>query len=229
MVAFNQFNPTKFIEYAKRMEGFAVDDVAQPEMLRCKQTTIQGMKIDRNERLVSGLVCTDSTDMDNEIVVPSGFDMSYFPGQVKAVYLNHDYASLPVATCRKLQLDASGTRLYCQTFVRRGAIGDDLLLAIEDGAVNGFSVGFKALEYGPPTHAEKAYHGADCVVRKAKLLEYSIVAMPANPTALINLATKGLIRRESAVLFGLDDTAQRKIYPTNGTAIRARRIVVVEE
>jgi len=223
------FNTQRFIDHAKATPGFSADDLADPALLRCKQTTLQGMKIDRTERLVSGVVCTDSTDMDNEIVLPGGFDMSYFPAQVKAVYLNHDYKQLPVATCRKLMLDASGTRLYCQTFVRRGAVGDDLLMAIEDGAVNGFSVGFKALEYGPPNQTEKAYHGADCVVRKAKLLEYSIVSMPANPTALIQLATKGLIRRESAVLFGLDDTAERKIYPTNGAAIRARRIVVWEE
>jgi HK97 family phage prohead protease len=211
MIAFKEWIDPIATQHASEVGG---DDVL------CKATVIKSIKSDHEQRLVSGIVSTTSVDLDNEIVVPSGMDLSYFPGCVKAVYLNHDYSSLPVATCRKLT--PQGDALFCQTYIRRGPMGDDLLLAIEDGAVNGFSVGFKPIDFGPPTMDErKAYGECDTVVRSSKLLEYSIVSMPANPDALIEMVSKGKIRRESAVRFGLDDSPVRKFHAVTE---RTRRV-----
>lgn len=187
--------------------------------VRAKAALLTSPSIDREARLVKGLVSVAVPDMDREVVVPSGLDTSYFPDKVKAVYLNHDYNALPVGACRRLQVKDGGRSLYAATYVARSALGDDLLTAIEDGIINGFSVGFIATDYGPPTSEEtKSYGMCDNVIRKGRLIEYSITPMPACPDALVEMVSKGMIHRSSAVAFGLDDTPVRKVFPVRGAA-----------
>lgn len=189
------------------------------------RSMLEGVTIDRDQRIVKGIVTTDSPDLDDEVVVPDGLDMSYFPGRVKAVYLNHNYSDLPVATCRRLVKADRG--MYCSTFITKRGIGDDLLTAIEEEAVRGFSIGFKVLEATSPSPEEQRRYGAavDTVIRRAKLLEYSIVSMPANPDALMSLVGKSKIRRASAVAFGMPDSAERKMFRANPI----RTIMLVED
>jgi len=181
------------------------------EVLSVK-SILTDVSIDRAQRIVKGIVTTDSPDLDDEVVLPDGLDTSYFPGQVKAVYLNHNYNDLPVGTCRRMF--RSGNGYICQTFITRRGIGDDLITAIEDESIRGFSIGFKVLEATAPTPEEQRRYGAavDTVIRKAKLLEYSIVSMPANPDAIMQLAFKGKIRRSSAIAFGVPDSPERKFF-----------------
>jgi HK97 family phage prohead protease len=199
-----------------------------------KRATIDKMETSTSQRMISGIVCTDSLDMEGEVVVPAGLDTSYFPERVKAVYLNHNYDELPVAKCRKMVINDRG-QMFCQTVIARGGLGDDLLSLMEEGILNGLSIGFVTTTSTPPKPEEDRYRGAKAVVRSAKLLEYSIVSMPCNPDALIEFVSKGLIRRSSAVAFGLPDSPVRKAYPTTGPArvercvVVDRRIVVVEE
>lgn len=180
--------------------------------VRTKAATITTPTIDREERLVKGFVSVAEPDMDNEVVVPGGLDRSYFPKQVKSVYYAHDYGRKPVGVCRALTVRDGGRTMYCSTYILPGAEGDDLLTAIEHGAINGFSVGFTATDYGPPTkEEEKEYGKCSTIVRKGKLIEYSITPMPACPAALMDLAAKSLIHRSSVERFGLvEETAARK-------------------
>jgi HK97 family phage prohead protease len=196
--------------------------VAKDGEVRIKAATIKTPTIDRDQRLVKGLVSVAVPDLDNEVVVPSGLDTSYFPEKVKAVYFSHNYGELPVGTCRAMSVKDSGRSLYAATYILPGARGDDLLTAMEHEAINGFSVGFMPVEYGPPTPEEtKAYGLHDCIVRKGLLLEYSVTPMPCNPDALVELVSKSLIHRSSAVAFGLPDTPERKVF-----AVTERRVLV---
>lgn len=184
-----------------------------------KATTIKAPAIDRGNRLVKGSVSTTAKDMDREVVVPEGFVFDYFPNAVRAVYLNHDYDSLPVGT--NVNLSVKGGALFAVTHITQRAIGDDLLTAMEEGAVNGFSVGFKTIDGGPPSDDERKRYGeCDRVIRKALLIEYSITPMPCNPQALVELVSKSLIHRSSAEAFGMPMEA--KSY-----AVRAPRKAVV--
>jgi len=194
--------------------------------LGVKSTSLESVNVDVSQRLVAGICSTDSLDLDNEIVVPSGVDTSYFPNKSKAVYFNHEYDELPVGTCRKFVPIDGGKSIFCQTFIRRGPVGDDLLMAIQDGAVGGHSVGYKVLSVTPPKQDDPAcYKKASAVVRNWLALEYSIVSMPCNPDALVSLVSKGVIRRKSAVLFGLDDTPERRYFPVGGRAL----VVITED
>jgi hypothetical protein len=81
-------------------------------------------------------------------------------------------------------------------------------MAKEVGSI-GVSIGFKALNKSRPSQDEiKAYGPGDAVVRKAEVLESSIVFMPAHKDALAILAKKlekqDKISRGFAKTFELD-------------------------
>jgi HK97 family phage prohead protease len=188
-----------------------------------KSATFDG-EIDRDERLVKGIVSVAVPDMDGEVVVPAGLDMTYFPDRVKGVFIDHNYRELPVGTCRNLSLKRGGSVLYSTTYILPGSRGDDLLTAIEHGALSGLSIGAKATDFGKPTSDEVRKYGQhDSIVRKAKLIEYSFVAHPCNQDAMIDLVSKSLIRRDSAVAFGLNDTPKRRYHSVvmgDGTCVQ---------
>jgi HK97 family phage prohead protease len=187
--------------------------------VRAKATILKSPSIDRATRLVKGLVSVAVPDMDSEVVLPMGLDRSYFPDKVKAVYYGHNYHEPPVGACRSMSVKDNGRSLYASTYILPGARGDDLMTAIEAGAINGFSVGFVATEFGPPSPEEtKAYGVCETVIRKGRLIEYSITPMPACPDALVEMVSKGAIHRSSAVAFGMPDTPQRKVFPVRGPA-----------
>jgi HK97 family phage prohead protease len=173
-------------------------------------------KIDRNTRTIPySCISRAVVDMDDEVVLPGGLDTSYFPERIRAVYVNHDYDKIPVGSCTDLQTREQGRSMFAQTYIAPGPVGDDLLTAIEAGAMGGYSVGFKMLDFGPPTREEIAKYGPHKIImRRGQLIEYSFVAMPCCPDALINLVGKGYIRRENAVRFGMPDTAKRVFHAT---------------
>lgn len=183
-------------------------------------------EIDEAEREIKGTVSTTGAALDEMVFIPHQFDYSYFPKKVNTVYLNHDYdcrntGGVPVAICRKLQRKGDGS-MYASTVINRGGMGDDILSAVRFGAIKGKSIGIRIKDCGPATEDEMyeypAAKKASAVVRSATVLEYSLVAMPADPQALIDLVSRGTIRRASAVAMGLQDSPVRRVYPTHGMA-----------
>lgn len=177
--------------------------------VRAKQGTIKEPKVDREKRLVSGTVSASVPDLDNEVVLPKGLSRRYFPDAVQAVYYGHNYNDMPVGTCRNMALRDRGRALFATTYILPNERGDDLLTAIEGGAVNGFSIGFKATNFGQPTLDEMNEYGeCDSIVREGVLIEYSFTAMPCCPAAVMETVRKS-IRTESAKAFGLIDPPRR--------------------
>lgn len=180
---------------------------------RVKVGQITGVKgkapdVDTASRTVSGIISTTTPDNDGEVVLPSGLDMSYFPKRVKTVYLYHDYEK-PVGKCRRMELrDGS---LWASTYITSTALGEDVLKMMDEGVINGFSIGFATKAYGPPTNDEEDEYGEHHTIhREGRLYEYSITPMPCNPDALVSMVNKGTIHRSSAVACGLEDTPERK-------------------
>jgi len=182
---------------------------------RVKVGSITGTKgkapdVDVAARTVSGIISTTTPDNDGEVVIPSGLDMSYFPRKVKTVYLFHDYDK-PVGKCRRMELrDGS---LWASTYITSTALGEDVLTMMNEGVINGFSIGFAAKAFGPPTDEEEDEFGEHHTIHRAgTLFEYSITPMPCNPDALVSMVSKGRIHRSTAVACGLDDTPVRKYH-----------------
>jgi len=195
--------------------------------IRCKSDTMEATRIDREKRLVWSCIAAPTVDMDCELVVPDGIERDYFPDTIKTVYIDHDYKRYPlgVGVCRNLSFEPVTRRLLAQSYITTRAIGDELLVAIEEGAVGGCSVGVLDIDVGSPTDAElKLYGSHDEIVRRSKLIEYSFTATPCNMDALVELTRRGKIRRESAVAFGLPDSPERKYFDTGYS-----RIVNIDE
>lgn len=173
-----------------------------------------------------GIASTTAIDQEGEVLIPAGFDFSYFQA-VKTVYWQHDYDE-PVGTCRNWSI-AKGV-LYTTTFITRTSFGDDVLTMIQDGVINGLSVGVIPTDYGPPNDEEmRAYGPASNVIRKAIMLEYSITPMPCNQTALIEAVSKARIKRVSAVRMGLEDTPERKFHPSVVVVPTRKTVVMVDD
>ena len=127
---------------------------------------------------------TSAVDLEREVVVPTGLDVRSYLTTNKNLFVDHRYDVLSaVAVCRSMTLDPGG-------WLCRGAFHDDMAnpyvkacVALAKAGTLAMSVGFEALDWGPPTDAEaKAYPGVEGVVRKARVLEVSYTAMPMNVT-----------------------------------------------
>lgn len=174
---------------------------------------------------------TDDIDLDDEVVVPSGADTSYFFKNGK-IFVDHWYdtdrcvASLRKAMAYPSPGDHRAWRVRMR--VMETELGEDVLTIARESGI-GSSIGFEPVSYGPPTEEEsKRYDRGNgpprSVARKWKWLELSLTCMPCNvacqggvarvdetrSAVLDELVTKGRIKRASAVAFGLPTTPKRR-------------------
>ena len=188
------------------------------------------MEVDEGNQEVVSVINTDSVDQDREVVLPEGANVAPFE-RLKSVYYNHDYGELPVGALRKLQFKESASVWRMRYKPSKTTFGGDVYRLIQDGAINGMSIGFESVDSGPPTEGEIAKYGKiKRIHRTWNLFEVSVTPMPCNPDAMIEsrstdpdpewcdrleraLRTRR-IARKSAHLMGLPE--------------RARTVVVIE-
>jgi hypothetical protein len=127
---------------------------------------------------------TAAVDLEAEVVVPSGLDVTSYLDKNRNLFVDHQYdVCSAVATLRLMTLTPQG-------WIARGVFHDDMAnpyvracVALAKAGTLAMSIGFEALEWGPPSQAEKvAYPGAESIVRKARILEISYTAFPMNVT-----------------------------------------------
>jgi hypothetical protein len=133
------------------------------------------------------VVCYASTaavDLEREVVLPSGCDMQTYLGVNRNLFVDHNYdVCSAVAVVRTMSMAPSG-------WLCHGVFHDDMTnpyvracIALAKAGTLAMSIGFEALEWGPPTKDEAAaYPGVESVVRRCKVLEVSYTAMPMNVT-----------------------------------------------
>lgn len=165
---------------------------------------------DASQRLIKAWVSTTEVDQEGDVVLPEGADTSYFPERIKTVYLNHDYDK-PIGVCRKMATRPSG--LYALTYIATTPLGEDTLTLVKEGVIGGMSIGFRTIEAGTPSEAEKSMYGdgAKRIVRQYRLVEYSLTAMPMNQGALIQKSLRDKVSRDVLDALELDVTKPRII------------------
>lgn len=190
-----------------------------------------------NTRDIVVVANTSDIDLDNEVVVPSGADTSYFQRN-GMIFADHMYDLGQVAgKMRRLDKYPSETEHRAwrvRATIANNPIGNTVKTIIEETGQIGVSIGFIATDYGPPTEDErksfKRPNGEtpQSVVRSWKWFELSFTALPCNVAcqslavtegksldmlnAVDELVTKGLIDRESAALLGMPIGAKRKFH-----------------
>jgi HK97 family phage prohead protease len=191
---------------------------------------VDKMRVQHDERLVTGTTTRAVVDVDGEVVLPGGMDPTLFPKVYKTVYLNHNLAQ-PVGACRNLSV--KGDAIVAQTYISKTPLGEDVLTMIHEGVIEGQSWGFYILEASAPTPEEvRKFGDHERTIRRWMPREYSVTPMPACPGAsdlrpveaeermarLEEMVTKGLVHRSSAVAAGLPDSPTRKSFPASGPA-----------
>lgn len=197
--------------------------------------------------LVTALANTAAVDQADEVVVPEGAERDStnslrYMAQMRSIYFNHDYGTLPVGTFRNARLTPAGWKVQ---FRMTGAtpLSRDLIALFalgDDNPVRGVSIGFVRTEAGEPTDAEIAKYGRHTwITRRWLWLELSVTPMPCNPEAMIEgvvipsddtvrrieaLAAKGIITKASARLMGVPEPKAQVTVPR---MVTVKRVVAV--
>ena len=154
------------------------------------------------------MITTDSVDRDGEVVIPAGMNSKEYEANPVLLY-EHDVKQ-PIGKMLKMRRNERNIEaefaLAPRPETHVGEWFPDTVAALMDfGALNTMSIGFLGLEARPASKAdsEKYGDGVRRVYGKWKLLEVSVVSIPANQDAIITAVRKGLCSPAVAKRFGV--------------------------
>ena len=127
-------------------------------------------------------VSSGAVDRDRDVINQAGWRLdNYLKNPV--VLWGHQYGMPPIATCKSLGLQGGDLLADADFFDEKTyPFADTIYKIVKAGGLRASSVGFKPLKYN--YNAERG--GVD--IEEAELLEWSVVSVPANPEALVQLA-----------------------------------------
>jgi HK97 family phage prohead protease len=144
---------------------------------------------DNGSRVVTFCFSDGSVDRVGDRIDPHGWDLTSFRSNPVALWA-HDSSSPPIGRVRRTYVSAerlmgeiefAGPETY--------AFADQIYRLVVDGFVNAVSVGYLPLEWKWADDDDR--HGID--FQRQELLEISVVPIPANAHALVELQAKGLL------------------------------------
>lgn len=133
--------------------------------------------INEDERIITGMASTPTTDRMGDVVEPKGAQFSL----PLPLLWQHDSSS-PIGQVIKAKVTPNGIEIIAQ--VAKGVLEDidEAWALIKAGLVRGLSIGFRAMEY-EPVDPKEPYGGVRFI--KWDWLELSAVTIPANAEATI--------------------------------------------
>ena len=139
---------------------------------------------------ITGTISTDTVDLDKEVLLPGGGDISLFKANGN-LFVDHNY-EMEYWTGSLRNVTLVGSKWVCRSGLRapKNSRFSDTVLELAESGKLGFSVGFRDLESGPPTEIEtRRYPGAEWIIRKWMCLEVSYTAMPCNVSCRVDEVT----------------------------------------
>jgi len=179
------------------------DEQLQIEVpLACEQAKI--IAIDLDKRRITHVISTGRLDRNNRMVEPDGWKLANYR-RAPRVLADHGY-SIESVIGKAIDTKIDGDRLISTTEFDDEGLGAVAFRLAQNGLVNTWSVGWMGLKshrIGEQEDCER------CNEVKAKvewgrhfiqqeLLEYSLVAIPANPDAVNGLLAAGLVSSSAA-------------------------------
>ncbi|MGE4044472.1 MAG: phage major capsid protein [Acetobacteraceae bacterium] len=163
-------------------------------------------------------VLSDATvDTYGDIVEPGGWDLRNFKRNPIALF-GH-MSSFPIGTWSNVRVEG-GKLIAKLNLAARGTSPriDELIGLVEQGILRAVSVGFLPLEW-EPIDETKPYAGQR--YKKQRLLETSLVSVPANPAALQLAKSIGVSDETMSLAFGEHAGVRRKdVAQPGGNATR---------
>lgn len=172
---------------------------------RCEAKTI----VEPGQRWVIARISTTVVDRDGDVMLPSGLDMTDF-SKNPVVLFGHDSNKLPVGKALDVQQRPNDVLAKIVFADRPSSLPDSqewppdtLHELFKQGILKAFSVGFTIPDNGsrPADQKDRARFGEDVrrIVNRWRLVELSIVPLPANQEALATAVSKGFMHRDSWV------------------------------
>ncbi len=169
-------------------------------------TSVETRAVNTTDLTVDIIASTDALDSYNSRIDAAGWNLEQFKRNPQILYAHDDRgftasAGLPVARALPETVRVEGNKLLMRIQFTPKEVNDfgyKVFLLIAEGFLNGLSVGFEAIEW---TNEEKEDGDSVRVYKRQKLLEVSIVTIPANDETLIVRRSKALNREEDADKF----------------------------
>ena len=169
-------------------------------------------EVDGDARTFTAKITTSSVDRDGEVLIPQGMDAKDFSNN-GTVFWNHDYQTLPLGRSLSMKRgdgfwEAKAWLVDRPPTLPAGQewLPDTIHHLMLRKVIKGVSVGFIPIESRPPSKGDIAKYGDEVrrVYSKWKLLEFSVVPLPANQDALITAVSKGVSRAVIKSVLGVD-------------------------
>lgn len=201
---------------AKTIEALArkLPNDEQHQYKRAFATVKLSNELKDGERADISILTTAAVDRDREVVVPKGVDLAQFRAN-PVVTFAHRYDQIPVGRAQWIRYDDYLEALKAKTLYETRPDGwqgdwlpDAIFGMVRSGTLLGKSIGFLPLKGHAPSPQEikdrpglaKAAWIHDQVV----LIEYAVVPIPANPQALVEAVSKGIVSETALQSLGID-------------------------
>ncbi len=148
--------------------------------------------VDENEKTITALVSTPTRDRMGEVVDSEGADLKNFKKN-PVVLFSHNSFVPPIAKALWIKKDPQG--LLSKMQFADTQIAQEIFSLYKDGFMKAFSIGFIPKEW-TDGDGQKTPHRT---FTKFELVEYSAVAVPANPDALTTAFDKGILKSPALI------------------------------
>lgn len=144
--------------------------------------------IDEGARSIDFIVSTAARDRDGDIVMPEGWELSRY--RENPVVLWGHNPMQPIGRSLAVRVE-NGALMARAEFMPRetSELADSVFKMYAGGFLKAVSAGFMPLEMEPMQHEDG---GRGFMIRRQELWEFSCVAIPSNPEALVMARSKGL-------------------------------------
>lgn len=148
---------------------------------------------------------TDGTvDRYGDMIVAKGVDLTNYK-QNPQILGFHDSCSFPIGRSIKTWYDkgtdsVKGWVLFLDDRVDKTGVAETTFRMVKAGVINTGSIGFMPKKYTRPDEATRVKLGMGewgYLFEETELVEFSIVPVPANPSAMSEPITKGLVTRQA--------------------------------
>jgi HK97 family phage prohead protease len=174
------------------------------------------LEVQDGERAVIARITTASVDRDGDVVLPSGADTRDFL-ENPVVLFGHDSSRVPVGKAVSMKRTPNDIKAKVEFAKRPDThpdavewVPDTVLALFQQKVLRAFSIGFTiddARDAGEKD-LERFGKGARRIITRWKLLEFSVVPIPANQEALATAVSKGIVTAGMWTYDELDEAAK---------------------
>jgi HK97 family phage prohead protease len=130
--------------------------------------------LEQNEGEIVGIASTADFDRQGESIKQDGWDLKSFK-QNPVILASHNYSEFPIGKATGIAVQ-DDKLTFKMIFSEATQTAREAYQLVKEGILKSFSVGFIPREYDSKDAN---------VITKAELLEISLVAVPANPNAIV--------------------------------------------